>query len=123
MAQNHDAKLLEPLKPGEKVLREVPGQFRSKLDLPRDGPWEIQEQRVKEGKVLPVYKIRNEDNKTILAHRDVLTPFIEPNFNAQEKSPEKPKKTKGYKTPSIPSDGPATRTRSRVKRILLNTTA
>ena len=118
MAQAHDGKLLEPLKPGEKVLREIPDQFRTKLDLPRDGPWEVQEQRVKEGRVLPVYKIRNDDDKTILAHREVLTQFLEPTFSVQKQPPNRAKKDKTEKSVTAPYDGPATRTRARTMGIL-----
>ena len=120
MAQKHDDKLLEPLKPGEKVLRDVPGQFRTKLDLKRDGPWVVEEQRVKDGKVLPVYKLKNEAQQITLAHRESLVPFFEPNFNdttspEEEAEPVVKKKVPSCKT--VISDGPATRTRSRLSII------
>ena len=118
MAQSHDDKLLEPLKPGDRVLRDVPGQFRGKLDLPRDGPWEVEQQRVKEGKVLPVYRIRNEAGNVVLAHRDNLKPFLEPNFNVQ-KSPERTKEEVRDRDASIPNEGgPATRTRARLRNLV-----
>ena len=53
-------------------------------------------QREKEGVKLPVYKITNELNKTILTHRENLSPFQEPNFaenlaKTQTEPEERPK--------------------------------
>ena len=129
MAQQHDQKLLPPLQPGAQVLRDVPAKFRGKLDIPRDGPWTVEEQRVKEGKVLPVYKIRNEGDKVILTHRENLSPFAEPNFVVEKPNPTTrlddqadqlptPKQSKKSKVREVTSDGPASRTRSRKKPIL-----
>ena len=124
MAQAHDSKLLDPLKPGTKVLRDVPGQFRGKLDLPRDGPWEVEEQRVKEGRVLPVYRIKNERGNIVLAHRENLNPFLEPNFNMQREPDFKMQKDpKGEEMeeetpPAEDEGGPATRTRSKRGNLL-----
>ena len=86
MVTQHDKRLLTPLKPGTMVLRKVPNQCLSKLDIPRDGPWLVEGQREKEGEKLPVYKLKNDQNKTILAHREALSPFVEPIF--EEKQPE-----------------------------------
>ena len=125
MSQQHDKKLFEAMQPGQQVLRYVPSQFRTKLDLPKDGPWTVQEQREKEGVKLPVYKITNELNKTILTHRENLSPFQEPNFaenlaKTQTEPEERPKsasKTKAKSKAGSP-DGPANRTRSKSKFIM-----
>ena len=121
LAQKHDKNLLEPLQPGEKVLRDIPGQFRAKLDLPKDGPWEVEEQRVKEGRVLPVYRIRNEENKIVLAHRESLSPFIENNLSARKvQSPPRNKCHMEEESVSKENDCPAMRTRARKRMMLSN---
>ena len=123
MANQHDKNVLEPLLPGTQVLRMVPSQFRSKLDLPKDGPWEVEEQRVKHGRVLPVYKIRNEEDKVILSHRESLSKFEESEtaeklITKTQEEVVKPKEKKKGKR-EIAVDGPASRTRSRRAQICL----
>ena len=128
MALQQKKNILEPIQPGQQVLREVPGQFRAKMDLPTDGPWQVESQRVKEGKLLPVYKIKNELSQTILAHRACLSPFKEPNFAINLAKPmvnlpptPEPTKAKGaIKSRNTPSvlDGPASRTRAKRRLIL-----
>ena len=130
MARQHDKNVMPPLQAGDQVLRDVPRQFRSKLDLPRDGPWEVEEQREKHGKILPVYKIRNEDEKVILAHRESLTPFAEPNFSVnksqvpiqieeQNEPPKEGSRARKEKVRQVvSSDGPASRTRAKSKQIM-----
>ena len=70
MVAQHDKNLHEKLKPDMLVLMEIPGKHPCKLDLPKDGPWEVVEQRVKDERVLPVYKLMNEDNNVILSHKE-----------------------------------------------------
>ena len=121
MVQQHDKNVVQPLQQGDQVLRAVPQQFRPKMGMPREGPWQVEEQRVKEDKPLPVYKIRNEEGKSILIHRESLYPFEEPAFIDNKPQPvvvkDQPKRERKPKTVES-HDGPAMRTRSR-KNIIL----
>ena len=121
MVKQHDKNVLEPLQPGNQVLRLIPNQFRSKLDLPKDGPWRVEEQRVKHGRVLPVYKIKNEEDKIILSHRESLSKFEEAegaeNLIVKEQEQVVRPKEKKTKQKAV-TDGPASRTRSRRADIL-----
>ena len=117
MKANHDKNVLKTLEPGSKVLRQVPAQFRSKLDLPKDGPWQVKEQRVKDGQPLPVYKVVNEQNRMVLAHRESLSKFVEPLF--QEGKEEKAKKGEDkHKAIKNVESGPASRTRAKAKVVM-----
>ena len=75
MTSQHDKNLLPPLQPGDAVLRTIPSKWVGKMDLPRDGPWKVVEQRVKEGRALPVYIVKDDKGNTMFSHRENLTPF------------------------------------------------
>ena len=116
MAENHDRNVLEPLEPATQVLRKIPAKQVGKIDMPRDGPWEVVEQREKEGTPLPVYVVKDQRGNTLLSHRESLTPFEEPLIpNEAERTPETAER-KGKDAPSKKAsrgEGPVTRSRSR----------
>ena len=118
MIAQKSQKVLPPLQSGTQVIRTIPSQLPSKTSMPVDGPWKVVEQRVKDGKKLPVYIIKDDKQNTLFSHRQQLTPFTEPILKTQpetelEKAPEPKSRQKEEVT-----DGPASRTRSRRKQIL-----
>ena len=117
MINQHDKVLLPPLEAGTQVLRNIPKQCLSKLDLPKDGPWRVLEQRVKDNVPLPVYRLQNEENKVILAHRENLSTFSEPIFSGDK--PSKPMKSAKKSTQNVTLEGPASRTRAKTKSLLM----
>ena len=122
IAASHDQRPLTPLLPGQQVLRKIPDQYVGKIDLPKDGPWLVLEQRVKDGQPLPVYVIKDNNGNTLLSHRDNLSPYLEPvlkeNEDENPPTPEKPNTPKSIKKPDRTTDCPAARTRSKSKQIL-----
>ena len=126
MVAQHDKNVLPPLQPGAEVLRAIPQKLVGKLDLPKDGPWVVHEQRVKEGKPLPVYVIKDNKGNTLLSHREDLSPFLKPlipmhsseqeKAEGEEETPveqPKPARKRRVKRPVPETDGPASRTRSK----------
>ena len=124
MVDRHDKNVLPPLQPGTRVLRAIPQKLVGKLDLPKDGPWVVTEQRMKEGRPLPVYIIKDTQGNTLFSHREDLTPFLEPLIpnhpepkrGEEAKRPEKepkPVKERRAKKPAKETEGPASRTRSK----------
>ena len=106
------------------VLRHIPAKLVGKIDMPKDGPWEVVEQRVKDGKPLPVYVIKDNKGNTLYTHRENLTEYREPVLQIQPKATPiaaEPgqKRDAQRKKPTKPvEDGPASRTRSRTMTIL-----
>ena len=139
MSESHDKNILPPLEEHTEVLRSIPKKLLGKTDMPKDGPWEVVEQREKEGKTLPVYVVKDDRGNVLYTHRETLTPFLQPRLEeattregtpsnqprleeapAQKETGTKPKKR--VATQERATDGPASRTRSR-KRAILSTIA
>ena len=122
MRTSHDKNVLPPLEAGTNVLRTIPEKQVGKTDMPKDGPWQVTEQREKEGKKLPVYKIEDHKGNTLLTHRESLTEFYQPMLDETQPTTtatEQPKTAKAKTAESEkPNDGPATRTRSKLRAIL-----
>ena len=127
--ENYNAKMralnknpLQPLEPGDQVLRTIPTKLVAKNELLRDGPWTVVEERQKDGKPLPVYIVRDEQGNTLFSHRNNLFPFQEPLVQPCQKAEapaEKPVEAGSVKPkPKTSPEGPATRTRSKTTFML-----